>query len=123
MNNQLQTMISDLSDKVNTAKAHLRMASPKDGCICVSEGDFLVRNFEDGPFVVLTDREDGSRMLPSGPVKLTGLPWSGSFMSKRDAETIADCNPNFRVVKFDKALEQMILNDEALLERLERAVD
>jgi len=123
MNTELQTMISDLSEIVNTAKAHLRMASPNDGCICVSDGDFLVRNFEHGPFVVLTDREDGSRMLPSGPVKLTGLPWSGSFMSKRDAETIADCNPNFRVVKFDKALEQMILQDEAHLERLKKAVD
>ena len=122
MNNELESLISYLSETLNTAKAHLRMPSPKDGCICVTGGDFLVRNFEDGPFVVLTDREDGSRMLPSGPVKLTGLPWSGSFMSKRDAETIADCNPNFRVVKFDKALEKMIEEDEALLERLEKAV-
>lgn len=123
MTNPLQEYIDICENNLLKAEEELKAVAPSEHCIAVTDGDYLVQNRPDGksgPFVLLQDMGDGKRGLKTGQVPVRGNPWDASFMTRKDAETIADCHENFVVVKYQKALEERIEADKSMLATLKK---
>ena len=123
MTNPLQEYIDICEKNLLKAEEELKAVAPSEDFIAVTDGDYLVQNRPDGkagPFVILQDMGDGKRGLKTGQVPVRGYPWDASFMTRKDAETIAECHENFVVVKYQKALEERIEADKNMLATIKK---
>lgn len=123
MTNPAQEYIDICEASLLRAEQELKVVAPSEGVIAATDGDYLVQNRPDGkagPFVILQDMGDGKRGLKTGQVPVRGYPWDASFMTRKDAETIAECHENFVVVKYQKALEERIEADKNMLATIKK---
>ena len=123
MTNPLQEYIDLCEKNLLKAQEELKAVAPNEDFIALTDGDYLVQNRPDGksgPFVLLQDMGGGKRGLKTGQVPFRGHPWDASFMTRNDAEIIADCHENFVVVKYQKALEERIEADKSMLATIKK---
>lgn len=124
--NPLEQIIEITTRNLAEAREHLDQFVPVvDGCIMISDGDFLVeykpiRNGKElsGQYVLLEELEIGRLGVAKDNAQLRRQPWQASLMSKSNACLIAGASPTFHVVKMKDALMRYIKESEELLEMI-----